>query len=87
MWFTGLALLVGYITLVRLVRFRRMRAVFDKYGHRGRLTWSQMSIRDAYEIQRALGQEEFPTVFAYSIIFALFKVRSTFRHVAYAPQD
>ncbi|KAI1120353.1 hypothetical protein F5Y10DRAFT_258617 [Nemania abortiva] len=66
-------LVIIYATLCTTLRFRQMRAVADRFDYSTRASLSYMTVDDAYQIQKWLGEQEFPKVFSASIFFALFK--------------
>lgn len=71
-----IAAVVGYAILVKKLRFQRRDSLTSKYPHRDRQSFARMTVEDAYEIQLALAELEFPITFSTSIFFALFKVGS-----------
>ncbi|TKX26813.1 hypothetical protein C1H76_0968 [Elsinoe australis] len=66
-----LLLLLSYLLLQRLLRFRRRDSHALPFPTRA--TYSTMTLSQAYEIHYALTAMEFPTVFNQSIFFAPFK--------------
>ncbi|KAI3325253.1 hypothetical protein HD806DRAFT_470202 [Xylariaceae sp. AK1471] len=69
----GILVIILYAILCITLRFRQMRAIADKFGYTTRTSFARMTVDDAYQIQRWLGEQEFPKVFSASVFFALFK--------------
>ncbi|KAI1738168.1 hypothetical protein F4680DRAFT_426312 [Xylaria scruposa] len=69
----GVLIIVLYAILCATLRFRQMRAIADKFGYTTRASFANMTVDDAYQIQKWLAEQEFPKVFSASIFFALFK--------------
>ena len=67
------ALLV-YFLLVHLLRGRRAKSLERKFSPAGRASFCHMTTTDAQAILKDLTELEFPKLFGFSIIFALFKV-------------
>jgi hypothetical protein len=68
-------LLILYLPLVRLLRFRRIEQLKKHYNYSTRAALAKMTDFEAWEIQRAMSQMEFPFTFQLSLQFALFRVR------------
>lgn len=66
------ALLI-YLLLVRSLRFRRARCLEKLYSPQGKSSFKHMTTNDAQVILKDLTTLEFPKLFGFSIIFALFK--------------
>ena len=64
---------VVYLVLVRLLRYRRARSIPKRYGLTTRPSFAGMTTDDAQAILKDLTELEFPKIFGFSIIFALFK--------------
>lgn len=71
-WSIGLIVL-AYMALVRLLRYERARSLQIQYSPQGRASFAEMTTSDAQKILKDLTELEFPKVFGFSIIFALFK--------------
>lgn len=69
------ALLI-YLLLVRLLREQRAKALEKRFSPAGRASFCRMTTNDAQTILKELTELEFPKLFGFSIIFALFKARS-----------
>ena len=69
------ALLI-YILLVHLLRHQRAKGLEKRFSPAGRASFCRMTTNDAQAILKDLTELEFPKLFGFSIIFALFKVRS-----------
>ena len=72
----SLGALAAYLLTVRRLRYRRMNHHLIKYRRYlvDAEALGQMTLKDAFDIQLALAELEFPTTFSVSIFFALFKV-------------
>jgi len=68
-----LAGFVAYLVIVYLLRHGRARSLQKRYGLTIRASFARMTTNEAQAILRDLTELEFPTVFGFSIIFALFK--------------
>lgn len=68
--------LAAYVLLVRSLRYRRIRQLEAHYNYRTRASMAKMTDHEAWEIQRAMAQYEFPFTVEKSLQFALFRVRS-----------
>lgn len=66
----GLAL--GYPLLTNSLRYRRLHKLHKQYPTRESM--SKMTDEDAFQIQKAVAQLEFPFMFIKSLQFALFRV-------------
>ena len=72
-WPTSLGYLVFlYLFLVRFMRYRRKNHADALYPDRA--SYKLMTLENAFNIQIALAELEFPRIFSSSIFFALFKV-------------
>lgn len=69
-----LLLFSAYLLLVRSIRFRRIRQLETHYNYRSRASMAAMTDHQAWEIQRAMAQYEFPFTVEKSLQFALFRV-------------
>lgn len=68
--------LVGYLFLVRLVRYQRARSLERKYAPAGREGFPSMTANDAQAILKILADLEFPKLYGFSMVVALFRVCS-----------
>jgi hypothetical protein len=66
----------AYVLLVRSLRYRRIRQLEAHYNCRTRASMTKMTDHEAWEIQRAMAQYEFPFTVEKSLQFALFRVCS-----------
>lgn len=64
---------LGYMALVSKLRYRRAANLQTKYNLTTRASFRTMSMDDAQAILKDLTELEFPKIFGFSIIFALFK--------------
>ena len=69
--------LLSYILLVHLLRHQRARGLEKRFSPAGRASFCRLTTNDAQAILKDLTELEFPKLFGFSIIFALFKVRSS----------
>ncbi|KAF2091255.1 hypothetical protein K490DRAFT_54148 [Saccharata proteae CBS 121410] len=65
--------LVCYVFVCRSLRFRQRDEMQKKYGFHTRESLSKMTLTEAWEIQKWLGEQEFPKIISTSLFFALFK--------------
>ena len=66
--------LAGYALLANSLRYRRLRKMQKQYHFPTRESLAQMTDEEAFEIQKQIGQLEFPFMFLKSLQFALFRV-------------
>jgi len=64
---------VAYLAIVYFLRHRRARSLYKRYGLSTRASFARMTIDEAQAILKDLTELEFPKIFGFSIIFALFK--------------
>jgi hypothetical protein len=74
-----LPLLAAYPILTNVLRFRRVRQLQRKYNYPTRESLANMTDKEAWEIQLAISQLEFPLIFEKSLQFALFRVTTPLR--------
>lgn len=72
----ALSLAVGYPLLTSSLRYRRLRKLHQQYNYPTRESMSKMTDEEAFQIQKAVAQLEFPFMFIKSLQFALFRVRT-----------
>lgn len=88
--------LATYLALVSSLRFQRRQALHNKYSYYGtRQSMRTMADQDAWAIQKAIMQTEFPFIVLKSLQFALFRVSEAHprarlnanmrRHMAFQP--
>lgn len=65
---------VPAVTVVSSLRRLRLNSMTSKLGYQDRASFSRMTTADAQAIITYLSELEFPTVYFYSVAFALFKV-------------
>lgn len=68
--------LLIYMLLVHSLRDRRARNLERRFSPAGRASFCRLSTADAQAILKDLTELEFPKLFGFSIIFALFKAGS-----------
>lgn len=66
-----------YLLIVSLLRHQRARKLEKRYSPAGKASFGRMTGNDAQAILKDLTELEFPKIFGFSIIFALFKVRKS----------
>jgi len=62
-----------YLFIVRALRYRRVDAIKRKYGMLKRDDLSKLTADQAQEVLQELVEMEFPQLFGFSVVFALFK--------------
>lgn len=67
-------LLLAYPIVTTSLRFRRLRKLHKRYPYRTRESLAQMTDEEAFQIQKAVAQLEFPFMFIKALQFALFRV-------------
>lgn len=66
---------LAYLLLVSTLRFQRVRILYRDYPqYTTRASMSQMTVDDAWAIQKNILQLEFPTTAVKALQFALFRV-------------
>jgi hypothetical protein len=70
----SVVLLIGWPLLTTSLRYRRLNQLQKKYNYPTRESLAKMTDEEAYEIQLAMGQLEFPMMFVKALQFALFRV-------------
>ena len=68
--------LLAYMFLVFTLRHQRSRGLERKYSPMGKASFRTMTTNDAQAILEDLAVLEFPNIFGFSIVFALFKARN-----------
>jgi hypothetical protein len=63
----------GYLLLVALLRFRRLRQTQKEFNYPNRESYAKMTDSDAWKIQTRLAELEFPFTYLKAIQFALFR--------------
>ena len=66
-------IVLAYMAVVSMLRYRRAAYLQKKYNFTTRASFRTMSMDDAQAILKDLTELEFPKIFGFSIIFALFK--------------
>jgi hypothetical protein len=72
-WKLGLGAGIGYLALVRLLRYQRQHWLQRKYPYKTRADFSKMTASDAQAILRRLFECEFPFTEEKALQFALFR--------------
>lgn len=70
----GLSLVAAYPVLVSLLRFQRLRSLHSRYNFPTRASMANMTLQQAWEIQKSMAQLEFPFIYIKALQFALFRV-------------
>ena len=65
--------LSGYLLLVRSLRYRRVSGLKMQYAPNGRKDFKNMTANDAQSILKTLAELEFPRLYGFSMIIALFR--------------
>ena len=73
-WQLIILVFLAYLLLVHFQRYQRARSLERRYAPAGRASFANLSNDQAQAILRTLTELEFPKIFGFSIIFALFKV-------------
>lgn len=68
---------LGYVSLVSILRYRRVKAMHRKFRCSTRESFATMTLDDAHAIHSYLVYLEFPKVFSTATMFALFKAGSS----------
>lgn len=76
-WLT-IPILLLYMTLVSTLRYQRALYLPKKFNLLNRESYRKMTTDEAQSILKDLTELEFPKIFGFSVIFALFKARNTF---------
>lgn len=70
----GLSLVAAYPIIVSLLRFRRLKSLHARYYFPTRASLANMTLQQAWEIQKEMAQLEFPMMYLKALQFALFRV-------------
>ena len=65
-----------YLLLVRIQRFQRARSLERRYAPGGRESFRRMTADDAQTILKTLAELEFPSLYGFSMVVALFRVNT-----------
>ena len=63
-----------YLLLVRVLRFQRAKSLEKRYAPCGRESFRRMTADDAQAILKTLAELEFPSLYGFSMVVALFRV-------------
>jgi hypothetical protein len=77
-WKLGLGAGLGYLALVRLLRYRKRNSVARKFPYKTRADFKNMTADDAQAIVKLVFEVEFPFLAEKSLQFALFRYLSDF---------
>lgn len=90
-WKSALLLgMLAYLILVYLFRFQRAKRLQKRYAPAGRESFRSMTADDAQAIIKTLAELEFPSLYGFSMLMSLFRVRSAWKNLSYlllAEQD
>ena len=75
----------AYLFLVHVLRYQRTKSLERKYAPAGRESFRNMTADDAQAILKTLAELEFPRLYGYSMVMALFKVGSAQKHFCCPP--
>jgi hypothetical protein len=84
---TGLAVLAGYLLLVRKLRYLRRDRKHAEYPYKTREDFAKMTAEDAWGIVKYIMSLEFPFMSEKALSFALFKYGSLVRPILAADVD
>ena len=73
-WTWALPVFLAYMLLCTTLRHHQRMAMEKKFDFPTRASLANMTLDQAYAIQKWLAEQEFPTTFSASLFFALFKV-------------
>ena len=79
-----LAGLLAYVLLVRSLRYQRAKRLQKQYAPAGRESFRNMTAEDAQAILKELAELEFPKLYGFSMVVALFRVGHSKKSVRYA---
>ena len=65
-----------YLLIVRALRYGRARSLEKRYAPAGRRDFPNMTANDAQAILKTLAELEFPSLYGFSMLVALFRVSS-----------
>lgn len=63
-----------YVALVHALRYRRCKSLQKRYSPAGREDFKNMTSEDAQAILKTLAELEFPKLYGFSMVVALFRV-------------
>ena len=69
-----LAGLLGWLFAVRALRYRRVREMTKTYASAGEESFKHMTAEDAQELLKTLAELEFPSLYGFSMVVAIFRV-------------
>lgn len=72
-WTYLILAVILYPTVLAFLRYRRLRQLNQKYPYKTRASFASMTNTDAFYIQQALVELEFPFIFEKALQFALFR--------------
>ena len=72
-----------YLLIVRILRFQRARSLERRYAPAGRESFRRMTADDAQTILKTLAELEFPSLYGFSMVVALFRVNTV--HTCLSP--
>ena len=68
---------LAYLFLVHILRYRRASSLERKYAPGGKKSFRNMTADDAQAILKTLAELEFPSLYGFSMVVALFRVSGT----------
>lgn len=66
--------LLIYLPIVHILRYQRATSLERKYAPEGRKSLRNMTAEDAQSILKTLAELEFPSLYGFSMVVALFRV-------------
>lgn len=73
-WVHGGVVFLGYLILVRALRYRRRDGMAKKFNYPNRAAMAKMTVEEAYDIMEYLSELEFPYIWAMAGFFGFFNV-------------
>lgn len=77
--------IVAYLFLVYVLRHQRAKSLERKYAPAGRESFRNMTADDAQAVLKTLAELEFPTVYGFSMVIALFREGNAQKYLFYLP--
>ena len=75
---------LAYLLLVYVLRYQRAKRLERKYAPAGRESFRRMTADDAQAILKTLAELEFPKLYGFSNLMALFRVSSARKYLCYS---
>ena len=75
----------AYLFLVHVLRYQRAKSLERKYAPAGKESFRNMTVDDAQAILKTLAELEFPKLYGFSMVVALFRVCSAQKYLCCSP--